>query len=244
MRRADRLFQIVQLLRGRRVVTAAQLAAKLGISQRTLYRDIQDLSLSGVPILGEAGVGYRMGSGFEMPPIMFTFDEVEALVAGIRVMESWGGPELGASARSALEKIAHALPENRRKEIESAPIYAPGFHVPPEAFAHLDEVRKAIVKSHKVEICYRDGKGASSARVVHPLGLYFWGTQWTLVAWCEVRVAFRTFRLDRITSLKPTGECFPAEPDKSLPEFLRLMRALHKQGLKETASGSVDSASN
>jgi predicted DNA-binding transcriptional regulator YafY len=81
MRRADRLFQIVQLLRGRRVVTAAQLAAKLGISQRTLYRDIQDLSLSGVPILGEAGVGYRMGSGFEMPPIMFTFDEVEALVA-------------------------------------------------------------------------------------------------------------------------------------------------------------------
>jgi predicted DNA-binding transcriptional regulator YafY len=121
MRRADRLFQIVQLLRGRRVVTAAQLAASLGISARTLYRDIRDLSLSGVPILGEAGVGYRMGAGFEIPPIMFTYDEVEALVAGIRVMESWGGPGLAAAARSALEKISHALPENRRQECPRLP---------------------------------------------------------------------------------------------------------------------------
>jgi predicted DNA-binding transcriptional regulator YafY len=207
------------------VVTAAQLAAKLSISQRTLYRDIRDLSLSGVPILGEAGIGYRMGSGFEMPPIMFTFDEVEALVAGIRVMESWGGPELAACARSALEKITHALPEARRREVEAAPLYAPGFHVPPNAYAYLDVVRKAIAKSEKVEMGYRDGKGGDSRRVVHPLGLYFWGTQWTLVAWCETRVAFRTFRLDRISTMRPAGEYFPAEPEKSLPEFLRLMRS-------------------
>jgi predicted DNA-binding transcriptional regulator YafY len=225
MRRADRLFQIVQYLRGRRVVTAAQLSAQLGISPRTLYRDIRDLSLSGVPILGEAGVGYRMGSGFEMPPIMFTFDEVEALVAGIRVMESWGGPELAASARSALDKITHALPESRRKEIEAAPLYAPGFHVPAATFAHLDPVRKAIVKSHKLELAYRDVKGAATARVVHPLGLYFWGTQWTLVAWCEARIDFRTFRLDRISSVRQTGESFPDEPSKSLEEFLRRIRS-------------------
>ena len=219
------MFQIVQLLRGRRVTTAAQLAEKLGISQRTLYRDIQDLSLSGVPILGEAGVGYRMGSGFEMPPIMFTFDEVEALVAGIRVMESWGGPELGASARSALEKIAHALPESRRREIETAHLYAPGFHVPAATYAFLDPTRKAIADCERLKVSYRDEKGVASERTVQPLGLYFWGSQWTLVAWCEVRVAFRTFRLDRIAALAGTGEHFPMDPAKSLAEFVRLMQA-------------------
>jgi predicted DNA-binding transcriptional regulator YafY len=225
MRRADRLFQIVQYLRGRRVVTAAQLSAQLGISQRTLYRDIRDLSLSGVPILGEAGVGYRMGSGFEMPPIMFTFDEVEALVAGIRVIESWGGPELAASARAALDKITHALPEARRGEIEKAPLYAPAFHVPANAFAHLDVLRKSIVDCHRLYIAYRDNDGVVSKRSIRPLGLHFWGTQWTLVAWCEVRDGFRTFRLDRIASASRTGGHFTDEPLKSLDEFLRQMRS-------------------
>jgi len=102
MRRADRLFQIVQLLRGRRLTTAAALAESLGISTRTLYRDIRDLSLSGVPIRGEAGVGYSLAPGFDLPPIMFTFDEVEALVVGARAIESWGGPALAAAARSAV----------------------------------------------------------------------------------------------------------------------------------------------
>jgi len=225
MRRADRLFQIVQLLRGRRVVTAAQLAAQLGISQRTLYRDIQDLSLSGVPILGEAGVGYRMGAGFEIPPIMFTFDEVEVLVAGIRMMESWGGPALAAAGRTALEKITHALPEGRRREIEAAHMHAPGFHVRPETYTYLDPARRAIADSEKLRIAYRDVKGEASERTIRPLGLYFWGAQWTLVAWCEVREDFRTFRLDRIATFAATGVRFPEEPMKSLPEFLRRVRA-------------------
>jgi hypothetical protein len=156
------------------VVTAAQLAAKLGISQRTLYRDIQDLSLAGVPILGEAGVGYRMGAGFDVPPIMFTFDEIEVLVAGIRMMESWGGPALAASGRSALEKITHALPEGRRREIESAHMYAPGFHVPEATYAYLDPARRAIAECEKLLIGYRDVQGAPSDRIIRPLGLYFW----------------------------------------------------------------------
>ena len=225
VRRADRLFQIVQLLRVGRVTTAAQLSAKLEISERTLYRDIRDLSLSGVPILGEAGVGYRMGAGFEVPPIMFTFDEVEALVAGIRVMESWGGPQLAASARSALEKISHALPENRRREIESAHLYAPGFHVPEITYAHLDPARKAIAAGEKLSLGYRDVAGIETRRTIRPLGLYFWGTQWTLVAWCEVRNGFRTFRLDRIAAVRATGEHFVEEPAKSLEEFLRRVRS-------------------
>jgi predicted DNA-binding transcriptional regulator YafY len=206
------------------VVTAAQLSAKLGISQRTLYRDIRDLSLSGVPILGEAGVGYRMGAGFDMPPIMFTFDEIEVLVAGIRMMESWGGPALAASGRSALEKITHALPEGRRREIEAAHMYAPGFHVPEATYAYLDPARKAIAESEKLLIGYRDVQGVPSERTIRPLGLYFWGSQWTLVAWCEVRNDFRTFRIDRIATLA-AGEHFPEEPLKSLPEFLRKVRA-------------------
>lgn len=221
MRRADRLFQIVQLLRGRRVVTAAQLSASLGISPRTLYRDIRDLSLSGVPVLGEAGVGYRMGAGFEIPPIMFTYDEVEALVAGIRVMESWGGPGLANAARSALEKITHALPENRRQEIAAAHLYAPGFHVPPATYAFLDPIRKATAEKQKLRIGYRDAKDIASDRTIHPLGLAFWGQQWTLLAWCEARNSFRTFRLDRIASCNNLGERITEEPLKSLEEFLR-----------------------
>src|ERR1022692_1532728 len=117
MRRADRLFQIVQYLRGRRLTTAAQLAGWLEVSERTVYRDIRDLAISGVPVEGEAGVGYRLGPGFDLPPIMFTMDEVEALVAGARMMETWGGPALGRHARSAMAKIALALPAARREEI-------------------------------------------------------------------------------------------------------------------------------
>ncbi len=221
MRRADRLFQIVQLLRGRRVVTAAQLSAALGISARTLYRDIRDLSLSGVPILGEAGVGYRMGAGFEIPPIMFTYDEVEALVAGIRVMESWGGPGLASAARSALEKISHALPENRRQEIAAAPLYAPGYHIPANTYAFLDPIRKAIADKCKIHLCYRNLQEMESERTVHPLGLAFWGKQWTLLAWCEIRDGFRTFRLDRITSLDVVNERVSDDPLRSLAEFIR-----------------------
>ncbi len=225
MRRADRLFQIVQLLRGRRVVTAAQLAVRLGISQRTLYRDIRDLSLSGVPILGEAGVGYRMGAGFDIPPIMFTFEEVEALVAGIRVMESWGGPQLAASARSALDKITHALPEARRQEVATAHLFAPAFHVPAAAYAHLDTARKAISSNHTLRIGYRDNSDVETSRLVRPLGLFFWGAQWTMVAWCEMRNGFRTFRLDRIASACCTGVRFHEEVLKSLDEFVRQVRS-------------------
>jgi len=118
MRRADRLFQIVQHLRGRRLTTAAQLAGWLRVSERTVYRDIRDLSISGVPVEGAAGVGYRLKPGFDFPPIMLTMDEVEALVAGARMVETWGGTALGSHARSAIAKIALALPAARREEIE------------------------------------------------------------------------------------------------------------------------------
>src|SRR5581483_12014216 len=175
MRRADRLFQIVQHLRGRRLTTAAQLAGWLLVSERTIYRDMQDLSLSGVPIEGEAGVGYRLSHGFDLPPIMFSLDEVEALVTGARMVEAWAGPELASHARSAINKIALALPKSRREEIERTRIFAPGFHVPKTVAAGLDTIRQAILQHRKLRMQYEDGGQKRSERTVRPLAAAFWG---------------------------------------------------------------------
>jgi predicted DNA-binding transcriptional regulator YafY len=220
MRRADRLFQIVQYLRGRRLTTAAQLAGWLQVSERTVYRDIRDLGISGVPVEGEAGVGYRLRPGFDLPPIMFTIDEVEALVAGARMVESWGGPALGSHARSALAKIALALPAARREEIERTRLFAPGFLVPPGAAAGLETVRRAIFERRKLHIEYLDGAQRVSSRTIDPLALNFWGTTWSIAAWCESRKDFRVFRLDRIRRLEMGAEQFDEAPGRTLADFL------------------------
>src|SRR5438309_460414 len=125
MRRADRLFQIVQHLRARRLTTAAQLAERLEVSERTIYRDVRDLSLSGIPIEGEAGVGYRVHPSFELTPLMFTTEEIEAVVAGLRMVGTFTGPELRRAADSALNKVALALPDERKKDIERPRLFAP-----------------------------------------------------------------------------------------------------------------------
>jgi len=220
MRRADRLFQIVQHLRGRRLTTAAQLAGWLQVSERTVYRDIRDLSISGVPVEGEAGVGYRLRPGFDLPAIMFTMDEVEALVAGARVIEAWAGPALGGHARSAIAKIALALPAARREEIERTRLFAPGFLVPEGAAAGLETVRQAILRRRKLQIDYVDGAERTSTRTIHPLALNFWGTTWSVAAWCESRAGFRVFRLDRIRRLEMGVEKFEEAPGRTLADFL------------------------
>ena len=221
MRRADRLFQIVQYLRGRRLTTAAQLAGWLQVSERTVYRDIRDLGISGVPVEGEAGVGYRLRPGFDLPPIMFTIDELEALVAGARMMQTWGGPALGRHARSAIAKIALALPAARREEIERTRLFAPGFLVPPGAAAGLETVRQAILQRCKLHIEYADGAQRVSIRTIEPLALNFWGTTWSIAAWCESREDFRVFRLDRIRRLVMGDEKFDEVPGRTLEDFLR-----------------------
>ena len=220
MRRADRLFQIVQHLRARRLTTAAQLAGWLEVSERTVYRDIRDLAISGVPVEGEAGVGYRLRPGFDLPPIMFTMDEVEALVAGARVMETWGGSALGGHARSAMAKIALALPAARREEIERTKLFAPGFLAPKNAAAGLETVRQAILDRRKLHIQYVDGANRASTRTLDPLALYFWGTTWSVAAWSETREDFRIFRLDRIRSLQMGGERFEEVPGRTLADFV------------------------
>jgi predicted DNA-binding transcriptional regulator YafY len=152
---------------------------------------------------------------------MFTLDEVEALVAGARVIETWGGSVLGSHARSAIAKIALALPAARREEIERTKLFAPGFLVPPGAAAGLETVRQAIFERRKLHIEYLDGASRASKRTIDPLALNFWGTTWSVAAWCESREDFRVFRLDRIRSLQMAAEKFDEVPGRTLEDFLR-----------------------
>jgi predicted DNA-binding transcriptional regulator YafY len=225
MRRADRLFRIVQYLRGRRLTTAAFLAERLGVSLRTLYRDVRDLSLSGVPIEGEAGVGYRLKPGFDVPPLMFTLNEIEALAVGARMVEAWGGPVLAESARTAIEKIVAALPADRRLAVDQTRLYAPGFHVDGKSMLRLEAVRDAIGARRVLRLDYRDASGKSSEREVWPLALYFWGGTWTVGGWCESREDFRNFRVDRIAELEALERRYPDQPGRRLADFLRAVQA-------------------
>ncbi len=221
MRRADRLFQIVQFLRGGRLVTAAMLAEKLEVSERTIYRDIVDLQSSGVPIDGEAGVGYVLRSGFELPPLMFTRDEITALVAGARMVRSWGGASIARAAEEALVKIEAILPDDARGRIEATAIFAPPMEMTEAAKASFDVIQRAIDDRDVISIGYRDESGQNTQRDVQPLGLWFWGKVWTLLAWCELRGDFRMFRIDRISALKVAGRRYQSTPERSLAECLR-----------------------
>jgi len=223
MRRADRLFEIVHHLRGRRLTTAAQLATWLEVSERTIYRDIADLLASGIPIDGEAGVGYRLSPDFDLPPLMFNHNEIEALVIGARMVESWGGPTLAQGARSALSKIAAALPKDKRTTLESSRLFSPDFFINPQMGAQMDVLRKAIDAHRYVQLDYRDVNDKDSQRRLRPLGLFFWGGAWTLGAWCELRTDFRNFRLDRIVNSIVHDERFADEPGRRLADYLRAM---------------------
>ncbi len=224
MRRADRLFQIVQKLRRRRVTTAAQLAEALGVSQRTIYRDIDDLSLSGVPILAEPGVGYALGKGFDLPPLMFTRDEVEAIVLGVRIVRAWADPALARAAEEALAKVESVLPPEVKGRIPEAEIFAPDFHIDPEQRRRLQPLREAINARQKLRLAYRDKQAQPTERVVRPLGLFFWGSTWSLGSWCELRRGFRNFRTDRIAELAILPERFTDEPGKMLADLFRAYR--------------------
>ena len=227
MRRADRLFRIVQFLRGRRLTTASQLAKWLEVSERTIYRDVRDLSLTGTPIEGEAGVGYRLRGGFELPPLMFELEEIEALTLGARMVEAWSSPQLGAAALSAIAKIATALPSERRQWLEVSRTFGPQFHIPKQLGERFELLRGAIRDRRVVHFVYADAAKKLSERRVRPLSLYFWGEHWTLAAWCEVRNDFRSFRIDRVIRLQVTDEKFRDETGKRLADFVRAQNAAH-----------------
>lgn len=225
MRRADRLFRIVQFLRVGRLTTARRLAEKLQVSERTIYRDVRDLQLSGMPIEGEAGVGYLLRQDFDIPPLMFTRTEIEALVLGARMVLAWGGTEQGEAANQALNKIEAVLPPDLREKIDQTLLFAPTLGVRPELKRSIDLLNAAASDRKFVEFLYKREDGQESRRRVRPLGLYFWGGVWTLAAWCEMRKAFRNFRVDRMQEVVVTGKQFVADPKKSLKAFLAKIRA-------------------
>ena len=233
MRRADRLFQIVQLIRGRRLTTAAFLAQRLEISERTVYRDIADLQLQGVPIEGEAGVGYRLGQGFDLPPLMFTVDEARALVASVRMAQVWQDPALAQASQVALGKILSALPNAARAAAQSMAIYAPPIGLDPVVQTTLQTLREAAHARRKVHVEYGDAVEKITQRILRPLGCFYWGKVWTLAAWCEFREGFRSFRLDRVIRVQMvegnTGD-FKDEPGKRLADYLRSVAPTGVQG--------------
>lgn len=225
MRRADRLFQIVQHLRLRRTrTTALQLAQKLEVSERTIYRDIRDLGRSGVPIEGEAGVGYLL-RGFDVPPLMFTRDEIEALVVGARMVETWTTTGLAEASRRAIEKIEAALPPRLQAELKRPQLYTFDLRTTAESRSTMELIRTAIDVRRRIEFDYDRRDGEASHRTVRPLALYFWGNSWTLASWCEMRNDFRNFRIDRMTNAVESSG-FEPEPGRRLEDFLARMRGL------------------
>lgn len=219
MRRADRLFEIVQLMQSRRFMTAERLAEVLEVSPRTIYRDIRDLMATGVPIDGEAGVGYTLHRKFDMPPLMFDSEEIQALLLGARIVQSWADADLAEAAKRALIKVEAVLPEHMRPQMTEATLFAPKIPARNPAAANLGILRGVIDQSTKIRFDYTRLDGEGSARTVRPLGLFFWGTVWSLAAWCEMRKDFRNFRVDRMANLT-AREAFAPEPGRRLEDYL------------------------
>lgn len=221
MRRADRLFQLLQLMRGRRLSTADWLAQRLEVSVRTVYRDVAALQAQGVPIDGEAGVGYRVARDYNLPPLMFTAEQAQALVASVRIARHRLDPDLAAQAEDALSKILSVLPTDSRAAADSLQLHS--LSRPHEA-VHLDrlgQLRKAVESKSVVCIHYEDVNGQASVRWLRPLACLYWDAVWTLSAWCELREDFRQFRIDRIQHLEVGPRTFKDEAGKTLADLFR-----------------------
>lgn len=221
MRRADRLFRLIQLVRGRRLSTAAWLAERLEVSERTVYRDVAALQAQGVPLDGEAGVGYRLRADFELPPLMFSHEEARALVVAVRIAQSRLDPRMAEAAETAMGKILSVLPAPARAAAESVAVFAPPVGPDVRTRERLEAVRAAIEAKRKLRIEYVDLKDTQSERIVRPLACFYWGAVWTLAAWCEMRDDYRSFRVDRIGDMDMLDQTFRDEPGRSLADLMR-----------------------
>ena len=223
MKKSERLLQLLTLLRGRRsAITATQIAEKLNVSERTVYRDIQSLLASGVDIDGEAGVGYQLCQGNTLPPLMFNEAEIEALMLGIRLVKSWMDDDVSHAADNALNKIRATLPDKLLHDLNhrNTKFIVPDFHKR-ERTKFADVIRKCIADKQTLSIEYITEEQVASTRTIRSLGLLFWGATWTLVAWCELRNDYRLFRLDRIQSCAPKDCYFETSDTLSLRHYLQ-----------------------
>ena len=223
MRRSDRLFDIIQRLRtAGRPTTAATLAAELEVTPRTVYRDIATLQARRVPIEGAAGVGYVLRRGFDLPPLMFTIDEVEAIAVGARLVRRLKDPKLQEAAETVLAKVTMVVPERLRGHIADAPVYvSPGMTAEAEG-ADLAEVRAAIRDSRKLYIAYADEQGRRTNRVIWPIAMAYYVDVTLVGAWCELRADYRNFRVERIQSSKVLDEHFDQHDGRLFREWSAL----------------------
>ena len=214
MRKASRLFEIIQILRiARRPVTAAAIAQRLEVTVRSIYRDIAALQAMRVPIDGERGIGYILRPGFDLPPLMFTIEETEALVIGLALIERTGDKELTQAAKKVAGKIAAAVPPPLRQLISSRSLHAWGPIAPAPQNIDFTMIRRAIRDEEKLDIDYRDEQGRITQRIIRPLALIYYLDAAVIVGWCELREAIRNFRLDRTQSCRETGLHFRNEGD-------------------------------
>lgn len=222
MRRADRLFMIVNELRVRHVSRASDLAAALEVSIRTIYRDIAHLQGSGLPIDGEAGIGYMLRPGFDLPNVTFTSEQVEALAVGLSFAESLDDSELAVAARQVRAKIQANMPAPETRKLADAPYFSLRRSTGATTFAGL--LRQAIRERLIVKLTYEDKERLLSDRRVRPLAIWNLTDGWMFSGWCELRQAFRTFRFDRIVKLTLTEEVFAEDEGKSLRAFMEADR--------------------
>jgi predicted DNA-binding transcriptional regulator YafY len=227
MRRTDRLFDLVQLFSRRRLLTGAAIADALGVSLRTVYRDIDTLVASGVPIEGERGVGYLLREPYFLPPLTLNPIEIEALHLGMALVRRSGDAALAEAADHLERKVDAVLPSDRPR---SGHRWSVAVHLPsrlPGERRNIATLRAAIARREVIAINYQALDGGLSARAIRPLELEFWGRVWTVTAWCEWRADFRVFRVERITHCEPTGRLFEAERGKRLIDYLQQQEHHH-----------------
>lgn len=222
MRRTDRLFDLIQILRDGRLHRAGEMAAKLGVSTRTIWRDMATLMASGMPVEGERGVGYILRSPITLPPMILSGAEIEALRLGLKLVVEGEDPVLARAARTLASKIASVTPAPSPEEENDLFEFA-GAPGEDRAAAHIPQLRLAIRNRERLAITYIDPEGHESHRDIRPLDLALQGRIWTLGAWCEARESFRSFRIDRIVALTPTGETYPKETGRELSDYQREM---------------------
>jgi predicted DNA-binding transcriptional regulator YafY len=199
MRRAERLLRIIQILRRhRRPVRGQVMADEVEVSLRTLYRDIADLITDGVPIRGEAGIGYVLGEGYDVPPLMFNADELEAIMLGLRWVSRRGDSDLSRAAQDTTAKIGAVLPQALKPLLFDSGLLAPPIYSKITDSVDVSDLRQAVREQRKVELIYRDENGKDSERVIWPIGIAYFDAQRLVIAWCELRKDFRSFRTDRM----------------------------------------------
>lgn len=220
MRRTDRLFELIQILRDGRLHTARDMAERVEVSVRTIWRDMASLQASGLPVDGERGVGYILRETINLPPLSLTPDEVEALRLGAALVARGADPSLARAAEMLRAKVESALPDRLRlPPATGGPFVFTGRETEDSAI-HLPPLRHALRERLRVRLVYRDAAGSYSTREARPLQLEFWGRVWTLAAWCETRADFRSFRLDRIERLTLTDQAFGDDPGRDLAAYM------------------------